>query len=179
MAGGGNGANRGDRRIRRLAYGLSRLGRGVTCSVAGRGRRGGSQAYLGPRALCRARRHDDRLGVLPPAGDAAAQSIQAVRLALRGRTVAADSGLAGAGRGYAPSGEFGSGSLTWPAVPRVATGGRGSGGRQRVVAELGQDVAGLPEDLAGLGQRGALAVLAVLDRGVVAVVGGRGAGVGL
>ena len=49
------------------------------------GRRGGSQAYLGPRALCRARRQDDRLGVLPPAGDAAAQSIQAVRLALRGR----------------------------------------------------------------------------------------------
>ena len=46
----------------------------------------GSQAYLGPRALCRARRQDDRLGVLPPAGDAAAQSIQAVRLALRGRT---------------------------------------------------------------------------------------------
>jgi hypothetical protein len=32
-----------------------------------------------------------------------------------------------------------------------------SGGGQRVVAELGQDVAGLPEDLAGLGQRGALA----------------------
>src|SRR6185312_3006653 len=28
----------------------------------------GSQAYLGPRALCRARRQDDRLGVLPPAG---------------------------------------------------------------------------------------------------------------
>ncbi len=29
---------------------------------------GGGEAYLGPRALCRARRHDDRLGVLPPAG---------------------------------------------------------------------------------------------------------------
>src|SRR5215813_14802354 len=43
----------------------------------------------------------------------------------------------------------------------------------------GQDVAGLPEELAGLGQAGALGVLAVLDRGVVAVVGGRGAGVGL
>jgi hypothetical protein len=46
-----------------------------------------------------------------------------------------------------------------------------SGGGRRVVAELGQDVAGLPEDLARLGQRGALAVLAVLDRGVVAVAG--------
>jgi len=38
-----------------------------------------------PAGACRARRQDDRLGVLPPAGDAAAQSIQAVRLALRGR----------------------------------------------------------------------------------------------
>ena len=27
-------------------------GPGVTCSMTGRGRRGGSQAYLGPRALC-------------------------------------------------------------------------------------------------------------------------------
>ena len=43
-------------------------GTGVTCSVAGRGAARGSQAYLGPRALCRARRHDDRSGVLPPAG---------------------------------------------------------------------------------------------------------------
>jgi len=34
----------------------------------GTGAARGSQAYLGPRALCRARRHDDRLGVLPPAG---------------------------------------------------------------------------------------------------------------
>ena len=55
----------------------------------------------------------------------------------------------------------------------------GSGGGERVVAELGQDVAGLAEDLAGLGQGGALAALAVLDRGVVAVVGGGRAGVGL
>ena len=44
-------------------------------------------------------------------------------------------------------------------------------GFERVVAELGQDVMGLAEDLAGLGQAGALAVLAVLDRGVVAVAG--------
>src|SRR5881394_1432978 len=55
--------------------------------------------------------------------------------------------------------------------------GRGiSGGGERVVAELGQDVAGLPEDLAGLGHGGALAALAVLDGGVVAVVRGRGVG---
>src|SRR5487761_926457 len=55
--------------------------------------------------------------------------------------------------------------------------GRGvSGDGERVVAELGQDVPGLPDDLAGLGQGGALTVLAVLDRGVV---GGGGAGVGL
>jgi hypothetical protein len=37
----------------------------------------------------------------------------------------------------------------------------------------------LAEDLAGLGQAGALGVLAVLDRGVVAVVRHRGAGVDL
>ena len=48
----------------------------------------------------------------------------------------------------------------------------GSGGSERVVAEPGQDVAGLAEDLAGLGQGGALAVLAVLDLRVVGVVGG-------
>src|SRR5260221_11453307 len=54
-----------------------------------------------------------------------------------------------------------------------------SGDGERVVAELGEDVAGLPDDLAGLGQGGALAVLAVLDRSVVGVVGGGGAGVGL
>src|SRR6516225_6531719 len=54
-----------------------------------------------------------------------------------------------------------------------------SGGGERVVAELGQDVMGLAEDLAGLGQAGALAVLAVLHLGVVAVVRRRGAGVGL
>src|SRR5208282_1744275 len=95
--------------------------------------------------------------------------------------VAADSGLAGAGRGYAPSGEFGSGSPARPATPGWPpwNGMAGSGGGERVVAELGQDVAGLAEDLAGLGEGGALAVLAVLDGGVVAVVRGRRAGVGL
>src|SRR4029077_11221376 len=80
---------------------------------------------------------------------------------------AADSGLAGAGRGYTPSGEFGSGSPAPPGAPGGRPSERGSGGGQRVVAELGQDVAGLAEDLAGLGQGGALAVLAVLHLGVV------------
>src|SRR6266550_5206911 len=56
---------------------------------------------------------------------------------------------------------------------------RVSGGGQRVVAELGQDVMGLAEDLPGFGQRGPLAVAAVLDLGVVAVVRRRGPGVGL
>jgi hypothetical protein len=60
----------------------------------------------------------------------------------------------------------------------IAKGGSGRGG-ERVVAELGQDVAGLPEDLAGLGQRGALAALPVLDLGVVAVIRGGGPGVRL
>src|SRR5271167_3526233 len=95
--------------------------------------------------------------------------------------VAADSGLAGAGRGYAPSGELGSGSPAWPAASGWPPWDEmaGSGGGERVVAELGQDVAGLAEDLAGLGEGGALAALAVLDLRVVVVVGGRGAGVGL
>jgi len=56
---------------------------------------------------------------------------------------------------------------------------RVSGGGERVVAEPGQDVMGLAEDLAGLGQRGALAVAPVFDLGVIGVVRGRGPGVGL
>ncbi len=88
MAGGGKGANlRRDRRFRDLlARCLSSRGTGVTCSMTGRGAARGSQAYLGPRA--RAAPGDMMIDwvSLPPAGDAAAQSIQAVRLALRGRT---------------------------------------------------------------------------------------------
>ena len=80
-------------------------------------------------------------------GDAAAQSIQAVRLACAAGPGAADSGLAGAGRGYAPSGEFGS-ARCLAGRARMATMGLGSGGGERVVAELGQDVAGLADDLA-------------------------------
>src|SRR2546421_4311819 len=85
---------------------------------------------------------------------------------------AADSGLAGAGRGYAPSGEFGSGSL--PGRPRQDGhhGGPGSGGGERVVAELGQDVAGPPGELAGLGEGGALAAPSGLyPRGITGVGG--------
>src|SRR6516225_7713484 len=79
-----------------------------------------------------------------------------------------------------PLGEFGCGGPGRAGGHVLVTmAWRGSGGGERVVAELGQDVAGLPEDLAGLGQGGALAVLAVLDAGVVGVVGGRGPGVGL
>ena len=54
-----------------------------------------------------------------------------------------------------------------------------SGGGEGLVAEFGQNMAGPPDDLAGFGQGGALAVLAVLHLSVVAVVGGGGAGVGL
>src|SRR3954454_22872422 len=94
---------------------------------------------------------------------------------------AADSGSSGAGRGGAHRVNA---AAEWPARPGAVPGWSPwrwvvSGGGEGVVAELGQDVMGLPEDLAGLGQRGALAVAAVLDGGVVGVVGGRGAGVGL
>src|SRR5215813_14332990 len=64
-----------------------------------------------------------------------------------------------------------------PGRSRCVVTGAGSGDGERVVAELGQDVAGLPDDLSGLRQGGALGVLAVGDGGVVAVVGGGGAGV--
>ena len=55
MAGGGKGANRrGIEGFGGLAWAFL-PGTGVACSMAGRGAARGSQAYLGPRALCRAR----------------------------------------------------------------------------------------------------------------------------
>ena len=85
-----------------------------------------------------------------------------------------------------PSGDDGcgfrpvlAGRGAWSRARVVRGHGAGSGRGERVVAELGQDVAGLPDDLAGLRQGGALGVLAVGDGGVVAVVGGRSAGAGL
>ena len=107
----------GVRRIPGLAYGLSCRGTGVTFLRGGTGAARGSQAYLGPRARA-------------APGD---MMIDWVSSRLRGMRplslyrpsawpcaagpVAADSGLAGAGRGYAPSGEFGSGSPARPATP--------------------------------------------------------------
>jgi hypothetical protein len=85
MAGGGKGANRGGGGIPGWFRPFS-SGRGDLL-LAGRGRRGDSQAYLGPRALCRARDMMIDWAVLPPAGGMRPLSlIQAVRLALRGRT---------------------------------------------------------------------------------------------
>src|SRR5712691_5927471 len=102
--------------------------------------------------------------------------------ALRGRAGdRADSVMAGAGRGgphrvsAAAACLPGQRAGSWLVTVTVS----GSGGGQRVVAEFGQDVAGLAEDLAGFGHGGALAVLAVLDGCVVVVVGGAGPGVGL
>ena len=57
----------------------------MTCP-GGTGSGGGSQAYLGPRALCAAPGDMMIDWVSPRLGDATAQSIQAVRLALHGRT---------------------------------------------------------------------------------------------
>ena len=86
MVGGGKGANREGRRFGwGLAWAFLAGDRGDLLGGTGGGE-GDSQAYLGPRALCRARDMMIDWAVLPPAGDAAAQSIQAVRLALRGRT---------------------------------------------------------------------------------------------
>src|SRR5215472_9691162 len=114
--------------------------------------------------------------VSPPAGMRPLSLIRpsAWPLVRAHRPAAADRRLTGAGRGGSPSGECGCRrSCPGPACPRRglhATLGL-SGAGERVVAELGQDVAGVPDDLAGLRQGGALAVLAVLHRGVVAVVG--------
>ena len=143
------------------------------CGVISRGGRGrGREQPALPRSAGRGRCPGDMMidWVSPACGDAAAQSNQAVRLALRARPAAADSGSAGAGRGGP---HRVSAAAAWPGRAGGSRaghhGGEGvSGGGERVVAELGQDVAGLPEDLAGLGQRGALAVAAVLDLGVVA-----------
>jgi len=68
-----------------------------------------------------------------------------------------------------------------PPVPRMRppAGGRGSAGGQRAVAELGEGVDGLTDDLARLGQGGALAVDPLLHLRVVGVVRGRGTSVGL
>ena len=88
MAGGGKGANlRGDRRFRVCWRGAFLAGdRGDLLHDGTGGQRGGSQAYLGPRA--RAAPGDMMIDWVSSRlrGDAAAQSIQAVRLALRGRT---------------------------------------------------------------------------------------------
>src|SRR5574342_710612 len=60
-------------------------------------------------------------------------------------------------------------------------GGGSAGGvqDQGVIAEVGQQVAGLAHDASGLGQGGPLAVDAGADRGVVVVVRGAAAGGGL
>jgi hypothetical protein len=67
MAGGGKGANHGGGGIPGLVQAFL-LWDGGDLLLAGRGRRGDSQAYLGPRALCRARDMMIDWAVLPPAG---------------------------------------------------------------------------------------------------------------
>ena len=58
----------------------------MTFLHGGTGAARGSQAYLGPRALCAPGDMMIDWASSRLRGDAAAQSIQAVRLALRGRT---------------------------------------------------------------------------------------------
>ena len=84
MADGGGGANRGGGRIGGLTQAFL-AGDGGDLLRGGTGAARGSQAYLGPRA--RAAPGDKMIDWVSSRlrGDAAAQSIQAVRLALRGR----------------------------------------------------------------------------------------------
>jgi hypothetical protein len=82
----GKGANlRRDRRFRVCWRGAFLAGTGGDLLHDGTGAARGSQAYLGPRALCAP--GDMMIDWVSSRlrGDAAAQSIQAVRLALRGR----------------------------------------------------------------------------------------------
>jgi hypothetical protein len=104
VAGGGKGANRGVGGFRAGVCLPLETGGGLD-RWQGRGRRGGSQAYLGPRAL--AAPGDMMI-------DWASSRLRGMRpLSLcrpsawrcAAGPVAADSGLAGAGRGCAPSGE--------------------------------------------------------------------------
>src|SRR5437773_3999206 len=123
--------------------------------------------------------------VSPPAGMRPLSLIRppAWPLVCAQRPAAADSGSRELAAVVPPSGDDGCGcscpGLACPRAWSVWNKVQVSGGGERVVAELGQDVAGLPDDLAGLREGGALVVLAVFDGGVVAVVGGRSAGVGL
>jgi hypothetical protein len=86
MAGGGKGANRGIGGFGGGWRGPCLLGNRGDLLRGGTGTARGSQAYLGPRA--RAAPGDMMIDWVSSRlrGDAAAQSIQAVRLALRGRT---------------------------------------------------------------------------------------------
>src|ERR1700733_2838268 len=67
-----------------------------------------------------------------------------------------------------PIGEFGCG-VPCAGPVRYGKWSPWSGGGERVVAEFGQDVAGLPDDLAGLGQGGPLAAADALDGGALGV----------
>src|SRR5712664_2774427 len=75
---------------------------------------------------------------------------------LHGRTGRPDRPLAGAGRGGTPSADDGAPSRTHPRPPVITSLASHRG--ERVVAGLGQQVACLPYDLAGLRQGGPLAV---------------------
>jgi hypothetical protein len=85
MAGGARERTAGDREDSGLMQAFL-AGVGGDLLRGGTGAAGGSQAYLGPRA--RAAPGDMMIDWVSSRlrGDAAAQSIQAVRLALRGRT---------------------------------------------------------------------------------------------
>src|SRR6266508_5286976 len=141
--------------------------------VGGAGR--GSQAYLGPRidqGVLVIRRHDDRL----------------VGPARRGRRPLS---LCRPSRCWPARRAWSGPTAPWQELAACASvsGGRtdvhpdavsaGLGPGQRLVAELIEQVHGAADQLAGLGQGRALAVDAVLDAGVVVVVAGQLAGVGL
>jgi hypothetical protein len=100
-------------------------------------------------------------GVSPPAGMRPLSLIRppAWPLVRAQRPAAADSGSRELAAVVPPSGDDGCGcscpGLACPRAWSVRNKVQVSGGGERVAAELGQDVAGLPDDLAGLRQGGA------------------------
>ena len=124
------------------------------CGVISRGGRGQEQPAL-PRSAGHRRCPGDKMidWVSPPAGMRPLSLIRPSAWPCQARAAAADSGSAGAGRG-GPHRVNAAAYVVRPGPARSPAGHRvmereASGGGQRVVAELGQDVAGLPEDLAG------------------------------
>jgi hypothetical protein len=133
MAGGGKGANmRRDRRCAGLLARCLSAGAAVAYSITGGGTGRGQPGLPRPAGALPHPGHDDRLGCPPACGGMRPLNLyRPSAWPCAAGPVAADSGLAGAGRGYAPSGEFGSTRRPCPTAPGRATMGDPMSGLRR------------------------------------------------